>query len=67
MGEERERGRGGSAEVYIVFGKIQGQSGGQRPAHALAAPGGSSAPVVFWDFNKIIIIHFSLFIYLLSV
>lgn len=30
-GEERERRRGGSGEVYIVFGKIQGGRGAHWP------------------------------------
>jgi hypothetical protein len=35
-GEERERDRGGGAEVYIVFGKIQGASRAQRAARCEA-------------------------------
>lgn len=61
MTEERERG--GSAEVYIVFGKIQGRSGGNgRLTHSLRAcdPGQLSA---VWFSG--ISIHFLYFLRLL--
>jgi hypothetical protein len=45
VGEEREREEGRSAEVYIVFGKIQGARGGQRPPHELTAHAGHLSPL----------------------
>lgn len=62
VGEERESRRGGSVEVYIVFGKIQAQCGGQRPAHAPAARRGQRSSVVYWIF--LFIFHLSSYLYI---